>query len=172
MPSRFSCLRYPGFACVGPVLLMPLPLLMLNLVCPSLGLLSAVSSILNQCSVLSSLSGRASDNAYLCASSLATSVNNLDGDVFKRRRYLTAIPGLPLIQRSARFLFKTVQFQLQKLLRLNKNNLIFKIVLWLDINNNSITPHSSKFQKLFIPQELVKQMRALSCSDSATVYCH
>ena len=55
------------------------------------------------------------------ASSLAAAVNTLDVDVFKRRRSLTAIPGLHLVQRSARFPCKTVQFQLQKLFCFHKN---------------------------------------------------
>ena len=60
------------------------------------------------------------------ASSLAAAVNTLNGGVFKRRRYLTAIPGLHLVQRSARFPCKTVQYQL---LRLHRHILNFQIVL-------------------------------------------
>ena len=43
------------------------------------------------------------------ASYLATAVNTLNGGVSKRRRCLTAIPGLRLVQRSARFPCKTLQ---------------------------------------------------------------
>ena len=106
------------------------------------------------------------------ASSLAAAVNTLNGGVFKRRRSLTAIPGLHLVQRSARFPCKTVQYQLRKQLRLHKHTLNFQIVLWHDTINNSITPHSSNFYNPLSPQELVKALRALPCPVSAIVYCH
>ena len=106
------------------------------------------------------------------ASSLAASVNTLNGGVFKRRRFLTAIPGLHLVQRSARFPCKTVQYQLHKLLRLHKHTLNFQIVLWHDTINNSITPHSSNFYNPLSPQELVEAISALLCPVSAIVYCH
>ena len=60
------------------------------------------------------------------ASSLAAAVNTLNGGVFKRRRSLTAVPGLHLVHRSARFPCKTVQYQLRKQLRLHKHTLNFK----------------------------------------------
>ena len=106
------------------------------------------------------------------ASSLAAEVNTLNGVVFKRRRCLTALPGLHLVQRSARFPCKTVQYQLHKLLRLHKQNLYFQIVLWHDTINNSMTPHSSNFYNPISPQELVEAIRALPCHVSAIVYCH
>ena len=108
----------------------------------------------------------------LDASSLAAAVNTLNGGVFKRRRYLTAIPGLQLVQRSARFPCKTVQYQLHKQLRLHKHTLNFQIVLWHDTINNSLTPHSSNFYNPLSPQELVETLRALPCPVSAIVYCH
>ena len=106
------------------------------------------------------------------ASSLAAAVNTLNGGVFKRRHYLTAIPGLHLVQRSARFPCKTVQYQLHKLLRLHKHTLQLQIVLWHDTIINSITPHSSNFYNPLSPQELVEALRALPCPVSAIVYCH
>ena len=106
------------------------------------------------------------------ASSLAAPVNNLSGGVFKRRRCLTALPGLHLVQRSARFPCKTVQYQLHKLLRLYKHTLNFQIVLGHDTIKTSITPHSSNFYNPLSPQELVEAIRALACPVSAIVYCH
>ena len=43
------------------------------------------------------------------ASSLAAAVKTLPGSVFQRRRHLTALPGLHLIQSSAKFRHKTLQ---------------------------------------------------------------
>ena len=106
------------------------------------------------------------------ASSLAAAVNTLNGGVFKRRHHLTAIPGLHLVQRSARFPCKTVQYQLHKLLRLHNHTLNFQIVLWHDTIKNSLTPHSSNFYNPLSPQELVETLRALPCPVSAIVYCH
>ena len=105
------------------------------------------------------------------ARSLAAAVNTLNGGVFKRRHYVTAISGLHLVQRSARFPCKTVQYQLHKLLRLHKHTLNFQIVPH-DTNNNSLTPHSSNFYNPLSPQELVETLRALPCPVSAIVYCH
>ena len=106
------------------------------------------------------------------ASSLAAAVNTLNGGVFKRRRCLTALPGLHLVERSARFPCKTVQYQLHKLFRLHKNTLNFQIVLWHDSINNSITPHSSNFYNPLSPQEPVEAFRALTCPVSAILCCH
>ena len=106
------------------------------------------------------------------ASSLAAAVNTLNGGVFKRRRCLTAIPGLHLVQRSARFPCKTVQYQLRHLLRLQKHIFNFQIVLWHDTINNSITPHSSNFYNPLSPQELIEAIRDLLCPVFAIVYCH
>ena len=89
-----------------------------------------------------------------------------------RRRCLTSIPGLNLVQRSDHFPCKTVQYQLEKLLRLHKHTFNFKIVFWHVTNNNSITPHSSNFCKHLSSQEPVEEIRALSFPVSATVYCH
>ena len=47
------------------------------------------------------------------ASSLAAAVNTLPGGVFQRRRHLTALPGLHLIQSSAKFRHKPLQHQLR-----------------------------------------------------------
>ena len=51
------------------------------------------------------------------ASSLAAAVNTLPGGVFQRRRHITALPGLHLIQSSAKFRPKTLQHQLHLVLR-------------------------------------------------------
>ena len=99
-------------------------------------------------------------------------MNTLNGGVFKRRRYLTAIPGLHLLQRSARFPCKTVQYQLHKQLRLHKHTFNFQIVVWHDTMINSLTPHSWNFYNPLSPQELVEALRALPCLVSAIVYCH
>ena len=106
------------------------------------------------------------------ASSLAPAVNTLNGGVFKRRRCLTAPPGLHLVQHSARFPCKTVQYQLHKLLLLHKHTFNFQIVLWRDTIKNSITPYSRNFYNPLNPQELVEAVRALPCPVSAIVYCH
>ena len=110
---------------------------------------------------------------HVCgARSLAAAVNTLNGAIFKRRCYLTAIPGLHIVQRSVRFPCKTVQYQLHKLLPPHKHTLNFQIVLWNDTINNSITPHSSNFYNPLSPQELVEEVRALLCPAFAIVYCH
>ena len=106
------------------------------------------------------------------ASFLAAAVNTLNGGVFKRRHYVTAIPALHLVQRSDRFPCKTDQYHNNKLLRLHKHTLNFQIVLWHDTINNSLTPHSLNFYNPLSPQELVETLRALPCPVSATVYCH
>ena len=106
------------------------------------------------------------------ASSLAAAVNTLNEGVFKRRRCLTALPGLHLVQRSARFPCKTVQYQLHKLLRLHRHTKNFQKILWHDTINNSNTPHSSNFYNPLSPQELVEAIRALPCPVFAIVYCH
>ena len=103
------------------------------------------------------------------ASSLAAAVNTLNGGVFKRRHSLTDIPGLHLVQRSARFPCKTVQYQLHKFLRLHKHTLNFQIVLWHNTISNSLTPHSSNFYNPLSPQEQVETLRALPCPASAIV---
>ena len=52
--------------------------------------------------------------------SIDAAVKSLDGVVCKRRRPLSALPGLYLVQRSARIANKTDQFPLKKRLRLKK----------------------------------------------------
>ena len=104
------------------------------------------------------------------ASSVAAALKALNGGVFKRRRCLTALPGLHLVQRSARFLYKTDQYQLQKLLRLHKHTFNFQIVQCHDTINKSIASHSSNFYNPSSPQELVESIRALLCPVSAIVY--
>ena len=79
------------------------------------------------------------------ASSLAADVNTLPGGVFPRRRRLTALPGLHLIQSSAKFCHKTLQHQLRLVLRFRsrttKQQSRTKIIIWHDVINNTLTPH-------------------------------
>ena len=51
------------------------------------------------------------------ASSLAAAAVNIPEDVLQRHRYLTALPGLYLIQSSAKFRQKTLHHQLRLVLR-------------------------------------------------------
>ena len=106
------------------------------------------------------------------ASSLAAAVNTLPGGVFQRRRHLTALPGLHLIQSSAKFRHKTLQHQLRLALRFrshnNKHQSRIKIIIWHDVINNSLTPHSSNFNNHLSP---IQELRALLCDIAAVVYC-
>ena len=106
---------------VGSVVLMPQPPFSCSVVC-ALGWACNVRCLpFLENSVLFSASGvNESQTMHVFgASSLAAAVNTLNGGIFKRRRCLTALPGLHLVQRSARFPCKTVQNQLHKLLRLH-----------------------------------------------------
>ena len=109
------------------------------------------------------------------ASSLAAALNTLRGGVFQRRRDLTALPGLHLIQSSAKFLHKTLQHQLRFALRFrshtNKHQSRIKIIIWHDVINNSLTPHSSNFNNPLSPTALIQELLALPCDIAAVVYC-
>ena len=109
------------------------------------------------------------------ASSLAAAVNTLPSGVFQRRRHLTALPGLHLIQSSAKFRHKTLQHQLRLALRFrshtNKHQCRLKIIIWHDVINNSFTPHSSNFNNPLSPMALIQELRALPCDIAAVVYC-
>ena len=108
------------------------------------------------------------------ASSLAAAVNTLPGGVFQRRRHLTALPGLHLIQSSAKFPQKTLQHQLRLDLRFQSNNTQHcrpKIIIWHNVINNSLTPHSSNFNSPMSPTALIQELRALPCDIAAIVYC-
>ena len=93
------------------------------------------------------------------ASSLAAAVNTLPVGVFQRRRHLTALPGLHLIQSSAKFRHKTLQHQLRLALRFrshtNKHQSRIKIIIWHDVVINSFTPHSSNFNNPLSPTALI-----------------
>ena len=109
------------------------------------------------------------------ASFLAAAVNTLPGGVFQRRCHLTALPGLHLIQSSAKFRHKTLQHQLRLDLHFrshpNKHQSRVKIIIWHDVINNSLTPHSSNFNNPFSPKALIQELRALPCDIGAVVYC-
>ena len=108
------------------------------------------------------------------ASSLAAAVNALPGGVFQRRRHLTALPGLHLIQFSAKFRHKTLQHQLRLVQRFQSNTTQHcrpKIIIWHDVINNSLTPHSSNFNNPLFPTALIQELRALPCDIAAIIYC-
>ena len=110
-----------------------------------------------------------------CASSFAAAVNTLPGGVFQRRRHLTALPGLHLIQSSAKFRHKTLQHQLRLVQRFrsrtNTQHCRPKIIIWHDVNNNSLTPHSSNFNNPLSPTAFIQELSALPCDIAAIVYC-
>ena len=109
------------------------------------------------------------------ASSLAAAVNTLPGGVFQRRRHLTALPGLHLIQNSAKFRHKTLQHQLRLAVRFPSQTTTQpcrpKIIIWHDVINNSLTPHSSNFNSPLSPTALIQELRALPCDIAAIIYC-
>ena len=108
------------------------------------------------------------------ASSLAA-VNTLPGGVFQRRRHLTALPGLHLIQSSVKFRHKTLQHQLGLVLRFrsqtNQQQYRLKKIIWHDVINNSLKPHSSNFNNPLSPPALIKELCGLPCDIAAIVYC-
>ena len=109
------------------------------------------------------------------ASSLAAAVNTLLGGDFQRRSHLTALLGLKLIHSLAKFRHKTLQHQLRLALRFryqtNKNQSRIKIIIWHDVINISLSPHSSKFDKFLSPTAFLQELRALPCDIAAIVYC-
>ena len=108
------------------------------------------------------------------ASSLAA-VNTLPGGVFQRLSHLTALPGLHLIQSSAKFRHKTLQHQLRLVQRsrsqTNPTQSRPRIIIWHDVINNSFTPHSSNFKNPLSPTDLIQELRALPYDIAAIVYC-
>ena len=108
------------------------------------------------------------------ASSLAAAVNTVPGGDFQRRRHLTALPGLHLIQ-SSKFRHKTFQHQLRLVLRFrsrtNKNQSRTKIIIWYDVINNSLTPRSSNFNRPLSPPALISGLCALPCDIAAIAFC-
>ena len=108
------------------------------------------------------------------ASCLAAAVNTLPGGVFQRRRYLTALRGLHLIQSSAKFHHKTLQHQLCLVQRFHFKNTQHcrpKIIISHDEINNSLTPHSSNFNNPLSPRALLQELRAIPFDIAAVVYC-
>ena len=109
------------------------------------------------------------------ASSLAAAVNTLPGGVFRRRRCITALPGFHFIQHSANFPHKTLQHQLRLILRFRAlpNQQYFRpqIIIWHNVINNSLTPHSSNFHRALCPHALIHELRALPCVIAAKMYC-
>ena len=109
------------------------------------------------------------------ASFLCAAVNTLPGGVFQRRRRLTALPGLHLIQSSAKFRHKTLQHRLRLVQRFRSRttpqHCCPKIIIWHDVINNSLTPHSSDFNSPLSPTALIQEQRALPCDIAAIVYC-
>ena len=109
------------------------------------------------------------------ASSLAAAVKTLRGGTLQRRRHLTALPGLHLIRSSAKFPHKTLQHQLRLALRFQSRTTTQpcrpKIIIWHDVINNSLTPHSSNFKHPLSPKALLQELRALPCDIAAIIYC-
>ena len=108
------------------------------------------------------------------ASSLAAAVNTLPGGVFQQRGHLTALLGLHLIQSLAMFPHKTVQHQLRLVQRFQSKNSLNcrpKIIIWQNVINNSLTPHSSNFNNPLSPTALIQELRALTCDIAAIVHC-
>ena len=109
------------------------------------------------------------------ASSLAGAVNTLPGGVFQRCRHLTALPGLHLIQSSAKFCHKTLQHQLRLVMRFrsrtNTKYSCTKITFWHDVINNSLTPHSSNFNRPLSPPAFIHELCAFPRDIAAIIYC-
>ena len=109
------------------------------------------------------------------ASSFAAAIQSLPGGVFRRRQHLTALPGLHLNHLSAKFAHKTLQFQLHQFIRLRhktkSSSSRLQIIIWHDVINNSLTPHSSNYHHPLSPQALVHTLSALPCDIVAIVYC-
>ena len=105
----------------------------------------------------------------LAASSLFLAVKSLPGGV-KRRRNLTTIPRLHLIEDSAKFHYKTVQFQL-RFVRRRQRCSNPEVVIWHDVINNSIAPHSSNYNSPFDAQQLISALKRLRVKIKAIVYC-
>ena len=109
------------------------------------------------------------------ASSFAAAIQCLPGGVFRRRQHLTALPGLHLNHLSAKFPHKTLQYQLHHLKRLQHTTTQppsrLKVIIWHDVINNSLTPHSSNYHTPLSPQALLHTLSALPCDIVAIVYC-
>ena len=157
----------------GAVRWKPFPLLVCC-ACPVDLSLVMFCSLRNRCSAFSS---PACLNLMFIfgASSLAAAVKTLPGGTFQRRRHLSALPGLHLIQSSAKFRHKTLQHQLRLAVRFQSRTTTQpcrpKIIIWHDVINNSLTPHSSNFNSPLSPTALIQELRALPCDIAAIIYC-
>ena len=103
------------------------------------------------------------------ASSLHRAIQTLPGGVKKRLSFLTVIPGLHLNENSAQNFRKTVQFQIQLLLKKSKK--VPEVVIWHDAINNTLTPHSSNFYSPLTPSQLIAEIQKLPVVIKAVVYC-
>ena len=103
------------------------------------------------------------------ASSLFHAVKTLPDGV-KARKNLTTIPGLHLIEDSAKYQYKTVQHQLRFIKRSQPGSKP-EIVIWHDVINNSITSHSSYYNSRFDSQQLISALKKLPVRIKAIVYC-
>ena len=70
---------------------------------------------------------------------------------------------------------QTLQHQLHLVLRFRsrttKQQSRTKIVIWHDVINNSLTPHSSNFNRLLSPSALIQELCTLPCDIAAVVHC-
>ena len=109
------------------------------------------------------------------ARSLAAAINTLPGGVFQRRGHLTALPGLHLIQSSAKFRNKTLQHQLRLALRFrsqtNNYQSRIKIIIWHDVINYSLTHTPPTLITPCLQTALIQALRALPCDIAAIIYC-
>ena len=158
----------------GAVCWIPLPLFVCR-ECPQLD--CRVSGSFPLCDACSVFSSRACYILMLISgtSSLAAAVNTLPGGVFQRRRHLTALSGLHLIQSSAKFRHNTLQRQLRLVLhfrcRTKTKCSRTEAIIWHDVTNNSLTPHSSNFNRPLSPPDLIHELCSLPCDIAAIVYC-
>ena len=87
----------------------------------------------------------------------------------------TALPGLHLNHFPAKLPHKTLQFQLHHLKRLQQTatqpSSRLKVIIWHDVINNSLTPHSSNYHQPLSPHALVHALSALPCDVVAIFYC-
>ena len=87
----------------------------------------------------------------------------------ERTKFVTAISGLHLMASSAKFRRKTVQFQVKLFEKRHKGKP--RVILWHDVINNSLTPHSSNFNCPLTCADLVKTLKKLPVTIGALVYC-
>ena len=116
-------------------------------------------------------------DAHIWSQFICSAIQSLPGGVFRRRQHLTALPGLHLNHLSAKFPHKTLQFQLHHLKRLQQTAIQppsrLKVIIWYDVINNSLSPHSSNYHKPYLHKPLCTRfpLSALPCDVVAIVYC-